>query len=52
MAFIFLIGVFFSSWMGTTLLGVGEWMIKRLPLIKVRDPGQAPFLLFRLPTAM
>ncbi|KAG2481995.1 hypothetical protein HYH03_019051 [Edaphochlamys debaryana] len=34
MAFIFLIGVFFSSWMGTALLGIGEWIIKRLPLIK------------------
>ncbi|GLC46029.1 hypothetical protein PLESTB_001026300 [Pleodorina starrii] len=34
MAFIFLIGVFFSSWLGSALLGIGEWIIKRLPLVK------------------
>lgn len=34
MAFIFIVGVFFSSWLGSALLGIGEWMIKRLPLIK------------------
>jgi uncharacterized membrane protein len=33
-AFIFSVGVFFSSWLGNTLLGVGEWIIKRLPLVK------------------
>lgn len=34
MAFILCIGIFFSSWLGTLLLGIGEWMIKRLPLVK------------------
>ncbi|PNW70972.1 hypothetical protein CHLRE_17g741050v5 [Chlamydomonas reinhardtii] len=34
MSFIFLIGVFFSSWLGSALLGIGEWIIKRLPLVK------------------
>lgn len=34
MVFIFVIGVFFSSWMGTALLGIGEYLIKRLPLVK------------------
>lgn len=34
MSFIFFVGVFFSSWMGSALLGIGEWIIKRLPLIK------------------
>ena len=33
-AFILGTGVFFSSWMGNALLGVGEWMIRRVPLIK------------------
>lgn len=32
--FIFAVGVFFSSWLGTALLNIGEWMIKRLPLVK------------------
>ena len=27
-------GVFFSSWFGSSLLALGEWIIKRLPLIK------------------
>ncbi|KAF5842228.1 hypothetical protein DUNSADRAFT_8628 [Dunaliella salina] len=34
MAFILCIGIFFSSWLGTILLGIGEWMIRRLPLVK------------------
>lgn len=34
MAFIFVIGVFFSSWLGTALLGIGEWIIRRLPIVK------------------
>eukprot|EP00201_Polytomella_parva_P023886 CAMPEP_0175045476 /NCGR_PEP_ID=MMETSP0052_2-20121109/4447_1 /TAXON_ID=51329 ORGANISM="Polytomella parva, Strain SAG 63-3" /NCGR_SAMPLE_ID=MMETSP0052_2 /ASSEMBLY_ACC=CAM_ASM_000194 /LENGTH=317 /DNA_ID=CAMNT_0016309017 /DNA_START=514 /DNA_END=1467 /DNA_ORIENTATION=+ len=34
MAFIFFIGVFFSSWWGTTLLGLSEWLIRGLPFIK------------------
>lgn len=31
----FCTGVFFSSWLGTLLLGLGEWAIKRLPLVRV-----------------
>jgi len=34
MAFILGTGVFFSSWLGSALLGIGEWIIRRLPLIK------------------
>lgn len=32
--FIFMTGVFVSSWMGGAALSVGEWIIKKLPLIK------------------
>lgn len=32
--FIFMTGVFVSSWIGGALLSVGEWIIKKLPLIK------------------
>ncbi|MEW5298274.1 MAG: hypothetical protein WDW36_001417 [Sanguina aurantia] len=32
--FVFCTGVFFSSWLGTLLLGLGEWAIKRLPLVR------------------
>ncbi|WOG95165.1 hypothetical protein DCAR_0414468 [Daucus carota subsp. sativus] len=32
-AFIFLVGVFMSSWLGTSLLALGEWFIKKLPLM-------------------
>ncbi|WOK95585.1 protein LIKE COV 1-like [Canna indica] len=31
--FIFLIGVFMSSWLGASLLGLGEWFIKKMPLV-------------------
>lgn len=34
MAFILGVGVFFSSWLGSVLLSVGEWIIKRLPLVR------------------
>jgi len=34
MAFIFLTGVFVSSWVGGGLLWVGEWFIKNIPLVK------------------
>ncbi|DBA93546.1 hypothetical protein WJX82_008734 [Trebouxia sp. C0006] len=34
MAFIFCTGVFVSSWLGSLLLQVGEWIIKKLPLVK------------------
>ena len=32
--FIFMTGVFVSSWMGGAALSLGEWIIKKLPLIK------------------
>lgn len=32
--FIIMTGVFVSSWMGGAALSVGEWIIKKLPLIK------------------
>ena len=32
--FIFLIGVFMSSWLGASLLGLGEFFIKRMPLVR------------------
>ncbi|RVX15163.1 Protein like COV 3 [Vitis vinifera] len=31
--FIFLVGVFMSSWLGASLLGLGEWFIKKMPLV-------------------
>ncbi|PWA77507.1 hypothetical protein CTI12_AA219620 [Artemisia annua] len=31
--FIFLIGVFMSSWLGASVLSLGEWFIKRMPFI-------------------
>jgi len=34
MAFIFLTGVFVSSWLGGALLWVGEWFIRKLPIVK------------------
>lgn len=33
-AFITMTGVFFSSWLGSWMLAFGEWIIKRLPLVK------------------
>eukprot|EP00878_Enallax_costatus_P013925 GHUV01014562.1.p1 GENE.GHUV01014562.1~~GHUV01014562.1.p1 ORF type:complete len:178 (+),score=39.19 GHUV01014562.1:288-821(+) len=33
-AFITMTGVFFSSWLGSWMLSFGEWIIKRLPLVK------------------
>ncbi|KAK3008661.1 hypothetical protein RJ639_015042 [Escallonia herrerae] len=33
MTFIFLVGVFMSSWVGTSLLALGEWFIKKMPLM-------------------
>ncbi|XP_074582085.1 protein LIKE COV 1-like [Curcuma longa] len=32
--FIFLVGVFMSSWLGTSTLNLGEWFIKRMPFIR------------------
>ncbi|RDY14720.1 Protein LIKE COV 2 [Mucuna pruriens] len=34
LAFVFLIGVFVSSWMGATVFWVGEWFIKQMPLVR------------------
>ncbi|KAJ8749845.1 hypothetical protein K2173_013248 [Erythroxylum novogranatense] len=34
MTFIFLVGVFMSSWLGASVLGLGEWFIKRMPFIR------------------
>ncbi|TXG61397.1 hypothetical protein EZV62_012760 [Acer yangbiense] len=34
MTFIFLVGVFMSSWLGTSVLGIGEWFIRRMPLVR------------------
>jgi len=32
--FIFLMGLFVSSWMGASVLWVGEWFIKKMPLVR------------------
>ncbi|XP_047330105.1 protein LIKE COV 1-like [Impatiens glandulifera] len=32
--FIFVVGVFMSSWLGTSLLNLGEWFIKRMPFVR------------------
>ncbi|ONH90145.1 hypothetical protein PRUPE_8G037100 [Prunus persica] len=34
LAFIFLVGIFASSWMGATVFWIGEWFIKRMPFMK------------------
>ncbi|KAH1121618.1 hypothetical protein J1N35_004778 [Gossypium stocksii] len=31
--FIFLIGIFMSSWLGASVLSLGEWFIKKMPLV-------------------
>ncbi|OMO84378.1 hypothetical protein COLO4_22091 [Corchorus olitorius] len=31
--FIFVVGVFMSSWLGASILSLGEWLIKKMPLI-------------------
>ncbi|KAD3067903.1 hypothetical protein E3N88_35783 [Mikania micrantha] len=31
--FIFLVGVFMSSWLGASVLSLGEWVIKRMPFM-------------------
>ncbi|KAL4649927.1 hypothetical protein ACB092_01G049800 [Castanea dentata] len=31
--FIFLVGVFMSSWLGASVLTLGEWFIKKMPLV-------------------
>ncbi|MBA0604005.1 hypothetical protein Godav_016697 [Gossypium davidsonii] len=32
--FIFLVGIFMSSWLGASVLGLGEWFIKRMPFVR------------------
>ncbi|GMI89480.1 CONTINUOUS VASCULAR RING [Hibiscus trionum] len=32
--FIFFVGVFMSSWLGASVLGLGEWFIKRMPFVR------------------
>lgn len=32
--FIFMVGIFFSSWMGASILSIGEWFIKKMPLVR------------------
>ncbi|KAK3411537.1 hypothetical protein EUGRSUZ_I00289 [Eucalyptus grandis] len=32
--FVFLVGVFVSSWLGSTIFWIGEWFIKRMPFVK------------------
>lgn len=32
--FIFLVGIFMSSWLGASVLNLGEWFIKRMPLVR------------------
>lgn len=34
MTFIFLVGIFMSSWLGASILGLGEWFIKRMPFVR------------------
>lgn len=32
--FVFLVGVFASSWLGATVFWIGEWIIKKMPFVK------------------
>ncbi|KAH7572580.1 hypothetical protein JRO89_XS04G0277500 [Xanthoceras sorbifolium] len=34
MTFIFMVGVFMSSWLGTSVLSLGEWFIRRMPFVR------------------
>nr|AFK36252.1 unknown [Lotus japonicus] len=34
LSFVFLIGVFVSSWIGGTVFWIGEWFIKQMPLVR------------------
>ncbi|RAL44037.1 hypothetical protein DM860_014174 [Cuscuta australis] len=34
LVFVFLAGVFVSSWLGSTVFWIGEWFIKRMPFVK------------------
>ena len=33
-SFIFVVGVFMSSWLGASVLSLGEWFIKRMPFVR------------------
>nr|GEU63150.1 protein like COV 1-like [Tanacetum cinerariifolium] len=33
-AFIFVVGIFMSSWLGASVLSLGEWFIKRMPFVR------------------
>lgn len=32
--FIFVVGIFMSSWLGASVLSLGEWFIKRMPFVR------------------
>ena len=32
--FVFLVGVFVSSWLGASVIWLGEWFIKRMPFVR------------------
>ncbi|KAG6509464.1 hypothetical protein ZIOFF_027456 [Zingiber officinale] len=34
LAFVFLIGIFASSWLGSTVVWLGEWFIKKMPFVR------------------
>ncbi|KAJ6862983.1 LOW QUALITY PROTEIN: hypothetical protein NC652_039756 [Populus alba x Populus x berolinensis] len=34
LTFIFIVGVFMSSWLGASVLSLGEWFIKRMPFVR------------------
>jgi uncharacterized membrane protein len=34
LVFIFLIGIFVSSWVGSTIFWVGEWIIRKMPFVR------------------
>ncbi|XP_074560152.1 protein LIKE COV 2-like [Curcuma longa] len=34
LAFVFLIGIFASSWLGATVVWLGEWFIKKMPFVR------------------
>lgn len=55
--FIFLVGVFMSSWLGASVLALGEWVIKRMPFVRhiysaskqissAISPGTSPWFSF------
>lgn len=32
--FVFLVGIFVSSWLGASVFWLGEWVIKKMPLMR------------------